>query len=147
MRLASPPADASSLGSPTIAVPFRHIAIPPGGALGPDICGSMVQAVALREARGNLGALYERAEHADGAEPILPRRSPRDKLDEGSDGPTLLDLGDAMARLRGLDAATVRNRRLISYEQMPAIKRRSAADECGDERRSDVPIGSLAGSR
>lgn len=115
--------------------------------INPDIFGSMIQAVAEDEERGELGMHYTSVPN------ILKVLNPlflddlRARLEEASDNPrTLLNLRKRMAKIRVFDPACGSgNFLVIAYKEMRAIeaeinKRRSEPD-----RPSDIPLTNFRG--
>lgn len=115
--------------------------------INPDIFGSMIQAVADDEERGELGMHYTSVPN------ILKVLNPlflddlRDKLEEAGDNPRkLLNLRNRIARIRVFDPACGSgNFLVIAYKELRAIeaeinKRR---DESG--RRTEIPITNFRG--
>ena len=115
--------------------------------INPDIFGSMIQAVADDEERGNLGMHYTSVPN------ILKVLNPlflddlRAKLDEAGDNPRkLLHLRQRIARIRVFDPACGSgNFLVIAYKEMRAIEavinqRRGEAD-----RSSDIPATNFRG--
>jgi hypothetical protein len=115
--------------------------------INPDIFGSMIQAVAEDEERGELGMHYTSVPN------ILKVLNPlflddlRAKLAEASDNPrTLLNLRKRMAKIRVFDPACGSgNFLVIAYKEMRAIeaeinKRRSETD-----LRSEIPLTNFRG--
>lgn len=115
--------------------------------INPDIFGSMIQAVADDEERGELGMHYTSVPN------ILKVLNPlflddlREKLEEAGDNPRkLLNLRNRIARIRVFDPACGSgNFLVIAYKEMRAIeadinKRRGEAD-----RRTEIPITNFRG--
>ncbi|MEK7885081.1 class I SAM-dependent DNA methyltransferase [Methyloversatilis sp. NSM2] len=115
--------------------------------INPDIFGSMIQAVAEDEERGELGMHYTSVPN------ILKVLNPlflddlRTKLEEAGDNPrTLLNLRKRMAKIRVFDPACGSgNFLVIAYKEMRAIeaeinRRRGEAD-----RASDIPLTNFRG--
>ena len=115
--------------------------------INPDIFGSMIQAVAEDEERGELGMHYTSVPN------ILKVLNPlflddlRTRLEEASDNPrTLLNLRKRMAKIRVFDPACGSgNFLVIAYKEMRAIeaeinKRRGEAD-----RPSEIPLTNFRG--
>ena len=115
--------------------------------INPDIFGSMVQAVAVKEERGNLGMHYTSVPN------ILKVLNPlflddlRAKLDAaGDNGRKLLNLRNRMARIRVFDPACGSgNFLVIAYKQMRAIEAEINRRRGEGERKSDIPISSFRG--
>ena len=115
--------------------------------INPDIFGSMVQAVAVKEERGNLGMHYTSVPN------ILKVLNPlflddlREKLETaGDNGRKLLNLRNRMARIRVFDPACGSgNFLVIAYKQMRAIEAEVNRRRGEDERKSDIPISSFRG--
>ncbi|UXB33849.1 lactate dehydrogenase [Stenotrophomonas maltophilia] len=115
--------------------------------INPDIFGSMIQAVAEDEERGELGMHYTSVPN------ILKVLNPlflddlRSKLEEGGDNPrTLLNLRKRIARIRVFDPACGSgNFLVIAYKEMRAIeaiinRRRGELD-----RASEIPLTNFRG--
>lgn len=115
--------------------------------INPDIFGSMIQAVAEDEERGELGMHYTSVPN------ILKVLNPlflddlRARLEEAGDNPrTLLNLRKRMAKIRVFDPACGSgNFLVIAYKEMRAIeaeinKRRSEPD-----RNSEIPLTNFRG--
>lgn len=115
--------------------------------INPDIFGSMIQAVADDEERGELGMHYTSVPN------ILKVLNPlflddlREKLEEAGDNPRkLLNLRNRIARIRVFDPACGSgNFLVIAYKEMRAIeaeinKRRGEVD-----RRTEIPITNYRG--
>ena len=115
--------------------------------INPDIFGSMVQAVAVEEERGNLGMHYTSVPN------ILKVLNPlflddlREKLDAaGDNGRKLLNLRNRMARIRVFDPACGSgNFLVIAYKQMRAIEAEINRRRGEGERKSDIPISNFRG--
>ena len=115
--------------------------------INPDIFGSMVQAVAVKEERGNLGMHYTSVPN------ILKVLNPlflddlRAKLDAaGDNGRKLLNLRNRMARIRVFDPACGSgNFLVIAYKQMRAIEAEINRRRGEGERKSDIPISNFRG--
>ena len=115
--------------------------------INPDIFGSMVQAVAVKEERGNLGMHYTSVPN------ILKVLNPlflddlREKLEAaGDNGRKLLNLRNRMARIRVFDPACGSgNFLVIAYKQMRAIEAEINRLRGEEERKSDIPISNFRG--
>ncbi len=115
--------------------------------INPDIFGSMVQAVAVKEERGNLGMHYTNVPN------ILKVLNPlfldglREKLEAaGDNGRKLLNLRNRMARIRVFDPACGSgNFLVIAYKQMRAIEAQINRRRGEGERKSDIPISNFRG--
>ncbi|MYE33710.1 MAG: class I SAM-dependent DNA methyltransferase [Gemmatimonadales bacterium] len=115
--------------------------------INPDIFGSMVQAVAVEEERGNLGMHYTSVPN------ILKVLNPlflddlREKLEAaGNNGRKLLNLRNRMARIRVFDPACGSgNFLVIAYKQMRAIEAEINGRRGERERKSDIPISNFRG--
>lgn len=115
--------------------------------INPDIFGSMVQAVAVKEERGNLGMHYTSVPN------ILKVLNPlflddlREKLEAaGDNGRKLLNLRNRMARIRVFDPACGSgNFLVIAYKQMRAIEAKINRRRGEGERKSDIPISNFRG--
>ena len=115
--------------------------------INPDIFGSMVQAVAVKEERGNLGMHYTSVPN------ILKVLNPlllddlREKLEAaGDNGRKLLNLRNRMARIRVFDPACGSgNFLVIAYKQMRAIEAEINRRRGEGERKSDIPISNFRG--
>ena len=115
--------------------------------INPDIFGSMVQAVAVQEERGNLGMHYTSVPN------ILKVLNPlflddlREKLDAAADnGRKLLNLRNRMARIRVFDPACGSgNFLVIAYKQMRAIEAEINCRRGERNRKSDIPISNFRG--
>ncbi|MDE2928136.1 MAG: lactate dehydrogenase [Acidobacteriota bacterium] len=115
--------------------------------INPDIFGSMVQAVAVKEERGNLGMHYTSVPN------ILKVLNPlflddlRARLEEaGDNGRKLLNLRNRMARIRVFDPACGSgNFLVIAYKQMRAIEAEINRRRGERERKSNIPISNFRG--
>ena len=115
--------------------------------INPDIFGSMVQAVAVEEERGNLGMHYTSVPN------ILKVLNPlfladlREQLEEAGDNRRkLLNLRNRMARIRVFDPACGSgNFLVIAYKQMRKIEAEVNRRRGQSERSSDIPIKNLRG--
>ncbi|MEW5852313.1 MAG: DNA methyltransferase [Myxococcota bacterium] len=126
---------------------FLHVGGLDWTKINPDIFGSMIQAVAEDEERGELGMHYTSVPN------ILKVLNPlflddlRARLEEAGDNPrTLLNLRKRMAKIRVFDPACGSgNFLVIAYKEMRAIeaeinKRRGEAD-----RASEIPLTNFRG--
>ena len=115
--------------------------------INPDIFGSMIQAVADDEERGELGMHYTSVPN------ILKVLNPlflddlRSKLDEAGDNPrTLLNLRKRMARIRVFDPACGSgNFLVIAYKEMRAIEAELNRRRGEPDRASDIPLTNFRG--
>ena len=142
---------ADSVGAPRFSRIARsyllHIGNLDWRKINPDIFGSMVQAVAVKEERGNLGMHYTSVPN------ILKVLNPlflddlREKLDvAGDNGRKLLNLRNRMARIRVFDPACGSgNFLVIAYKQMRAIEAEINRRRGEGERKSDIPISNFRG--
>jgi hypothetical protein len=113
----------------------------------PDIFGSMIQAVAEDEERGELGMHYTSVPN------ILKVLNPlflddlRAKLEEAGDNPrTLLNLRKRMARIRVFDPACGSgNFLVIAYKEMRAIEAEINRRRGEQDRASDIPLTNFRG--
>lgn len=115
--------------------------------INPDIFGSMIQAVAEDEERGELGMHYTSVPN------ILKVLSPlflddlRSKLEEAGDNPrTLLNLRKRMARIRVFDPACGSgNFLVIAYKEMRAIEAEINHRRAETDRASEIPLTNFRG--
>jgi hypothetical protein len=115
--------------------------------INPDIFGSMIQAVAEDEERGELGMHYTSVPN------ILKVLNPlflddlRAKLAEAGDNPrTLLNLRKRMARIRVFDPACGSgNFLVIAYKEMRAIEAEINKRRGEDGLRSEIPLTNFRG--
>jgi hypothetical protein len=115
--------------------------------INPDIFGSMIQAVAEDEERGELGMHYTSVPN------ILKVLNPlflddlRSKLEEAGDNPRmLLNLRKRMARIRVFDPACGSgNFLVIAYKQMRAIETEINRKRAEPDRASDIPLTNFRG--
>lgn len=115
--------------------------------INPDIFGSMIQAVAEDEERGELGMHYTSVPN------ILKVLNPlflddlRAKLEEAGDNPrTLLNLRKRMARIRVFDPACGSgNFLVIAYKQMREIEADINRRRGEPDRASDIPLTNFRG--
>ena len=115
--------------------------------INPDIFGSMIQAVADDEERGELGMHYTSVPN------ILKVLNPlflddlRAKLDEAGDNPrSLLNLRKRMARIRVFDPACGSgNFLVIAYKQMREIEAEINRRRAESDRASDIPLTNFRG--
>ena len=115
--------------------------------INPDIFGSMVQAVAVDEERGNLGMHYTSVPN------ILRVLNPlflddlRERLKEaGDNGRKLLNLRSRLARLRVFDPACGSgNFLVIAYKEMRGIEAEINRRRGESERKSGIPISNFRG--
>ena len=115
--------------------------------INPDIFGSMIQAVADDEERGELGLHYTSVPN------ILKVLNPlflddlRSKLDEAGDNPrTLLNLRKRMARIRVFDPACGSgNFLVIAYKEMRAIEAKINRRRGEPDRASEIPLTNFRG--
>ncbi len=115
--------------------------------INPDIFGSMIQAIAEDEERGELGMHYTSVPN------ILKVLNPlflddlRTKLAEAGDNPRLLlNLRKRMARIRVFDPACGSgNFLVIAYKEMRAIEAEINQRRGESDRRSDIPLTNFRG--
>ena len=115
--------------------------------INPDIFGSMIQAIAEDEERGELGMHYTSVPN------ILKVLNPlflddlRTKLVEAGDNPRLLlNLRKRMARIRVFDPACGSgNFLVIAYKEMRAIEAEINQRRGESDRRSDIPLTNFRG--
>lgn len=115
--------------------------------INPDIFGSMIQAVAEDEERGELGMHYTSVPN------ILKVLNPlflddlRAKLEEAGDNPrTLLNLRKRIARIRVFDPACGSgNFLVIAYKEMRAIEAEINKRRGEPDRASDIPLTNFRG--
>ena len=115
--------------------------------INPDIFGSMIQAVAEDEERGELGMHYTSVPN------ILKVLNPlflddlRSKLDEAGDNPRmLLNLRKRMARIRVFDPACGSgNFLVIAYKEMRAIEAEINKRRGEPDRASELPLTNFRG--
>ncbi|WP_018412921.1 class I SAM-dependent DNA methyltransferase [Methyloversatilis thermotolerans] len=115
--------------------------------INPDIFGSMIQAVAEDEERGELGMHYTSVPN------ILKVLNPlflddlRAKLEQAGDNPrTLLNLRKRMARIRVFDPACGSgNFLVIAYKQMREIEADINRRRGEPDRASDIPLTNFRG--
>ena len=115
--------------------------------INPDIFGSMIQAVADEEERGELGMHYTSVPN------ILKVLNPlflddlRTQLDEAGDNTRkLLNLRNRMARIRVFDPACGSgNFLVIAYKEMRAIEAEINRRRGEGNRRSDIPLTNFRG--
>jgi hypothetical protein len=115
--------------------------------INPDIFGSMIQAVAEDEERGELGMHYTSVPN------ILKVLNPlflddlRAKLEDSGDNPRkLLNLRDRIKRIRVFDPACGSgNFLVIAYKEMRAIEAEINRRRGEPDRRSDIPLTDFRG--
>ncbi|CAM5398890.1 class I SAM-dependent DNA methyltransferase [Eoetvoesiella caeni] len=115
--------------------------------INPDIFGSMIQAIAEDEERGELGMHYTSVPN------ILKVLNPlflddlRAKLEEAGDNPrTLLNLRKRIARIRVFDPACGSgNFLVIAYKEMRAIEAEINKRRGETDRASDIPVTNFRG--
>ena len=115
--------------------------------INPDIFGSMIQAIAEEEERGELGMHYTSVPN------ILKVLNPlflddlRAKLDDARDNPrTLLNLRKRIARIRVFDPACGSgNFLVIAYKEMRAIEAEINQRRGEPDRVSEIPITNFRG--
>lgn len=115
--------------------------------INPDIFGSMIQAVAEDEERGELGMHYTSVPN------ILKVLNPlflddlRAKLEEAGDNPrTLLNLRKRIARIRVFDPACGSgNFLVIAYKEMRAIEAEVNRRRGESDRASEIPLTNFRG--
>ena len=115
--------------------------------INPDIFGSMVQAVAVKEERGNLGMHYTSVPNILKVLDPLFLDDLRARLEEaGDNGRKLLNLRNRMARIRVFDPACGSgNFLVIAYKQMRAIEAEINRRRGERERKSIIPISNFRG--
>ena len=115
--------------------------------INPDIFGSMVQAVAVKEERGNLGMHYTSVPNILKVLDPLILDDLRARLEEaGDNGRKLLNLRNRMARIRVFDPACGSgNFLVIAYKQMRAIEAEINRRRGERERKSNIPISNFRG--
>ena len=140
-----------SMGVPKFSKIARSYLLHVGGLdwtkINPDIFGSMIQAVAEDEERGELGMHYTSVPN------ILKVLNPlflddlRAKLAEAGDNPrTLLNLRKRMARIRVFDPACGSgNFLVIAYKEMRAIETEINRRRGEPDRASDIPLTNFRG--
>lgn len=115
--------------------------------INPDIFGSMIQAIADDDERGELGMHYTSVPN------ILKVLNPlflddlREKLEEAGDNPrTLLNLRKRIARIRVFDPACGSgNFLVIAYKEMRAIEAEINKRRGEPDRKSDIPLTNFRG--
>ena len=115
--------------------------------INPDIFGSMIQAVAEDEERGQLGMHYTSVPN------ILKVLNPlflddlRTKLEEAGDNPrTLLNLRKRIARIRVFDPACGSgNFLVIAYKEMRAVEAEINKRRGEQDRASEIPLTNFRG--
>ncbi|NYT77089.1 lactate dehydrogenase [Alcaligenaceae bacterium] len=115
--------------------------------INPDIFGSMIQAIAEDEERGELGMHYTSVPN------ILKLLNPlflddlREKLEEAGENPrTLLNLRKRIARIRVFDPACGSgNFLVIAYKEMRAIEAEINKRRGETDRASDIPVTNFRG--
>jgi len=115
--------------------------------INPDIFGSMIQAVAEEEERGELGMHYTSVPN------ILKVLNPlflddlRTRLEEAGDNPrTLLNLRKRMAKIRVFDPACGSgNFLVIAYKEMRAIEAEINKRRGEPDRASEIPLTNFRG--
>ena len=115
--------------------------------INPDIFGSMIQAVAEDEERGELGMHYTSVPN------ILKVLNPlflddlREKLEEAGDNPRmLLNLRKRIARIRVFDPACGSgNFLVIAYKEMRAIEAEINRRRSEPDRASEIPVTNFRG--
>lgn len=115
--------------------------------INPDIFGSMIQAVAEDEERGELGMHYTSVPN------ILKVLNPlflddlRSKLEEAGDNPrTLLNLRKRMARIRVFDPACGSgNFLVIAYKEMRVVEAEINRRRGEPDRASEIPLTNFRG--
>ncbi|PKY11203.1 lactate dehydrogenase [Acidithiobacillus marinus] len=140
-----------SMDVPTFSKIARTYLLHVGGLdwtrINPDIFGSMIQALAEDEERGELGMHYTSVPN------ILKVLNPlflddlRAKLEEAGDNPRiLLNLRKRMARIRVFDPACGSgNFLVIAYKEMRAIEAEINQRRNERDRRSDIPLTNFRG--
>ncbi|MBG9388376.1 class I SAM-dependent DNA methyltransferase [Caenimonas aquaedulcis] len=140
-----------SMDVPTFSKIARSYLLHVGGLdwtkINPDIFGSMIQAVAEDEERGELGMHYTSVPN------ILKVLNPlflddlRARLDEASDNPrTLLNLRKRMSKIRVFDPACGSgNFLVIAYKEMRAIEAEINRRRGEPDHASEIPLTNLRG--
>ncbi len=115
--------------------------------INPDIFGSMIQAVAEDEERGELGMHYTSVPNIlKGLNPLF-LDDLRAKLEEAGDNPrTLLNLRKRIARIRVFDPACGSgNFLVIAYKEMRAIEAEINLRRGEPDRASEIPVTNFRG--
>lgn len=115
--------------------------------INPDIFGSMIQAVAEDEERGELGMHYTSVPNIlKGLNPLF-LDDLRAKLEEAGDNPrTLLNLRKRIARIRVFDPACGSgNFLVIAYKEMRAIEAEINRRRGEPDRASEIPVTNFRG--
>ena len=115
--------------------------------INPDIFGSMVQAIAVKEERGNLGMHYTSVPNIlKVLNPLFLDDLRRALDDAGDNGRKLLNLRKRLARIRVFDPACGSgNFLVIAYQQMRAIEAEINRRRGESVRRSSIPISNFRG--
>ena len=141
----------SDFGTPRFSRIARSYLLHVGGLdwtkINPDIFGSMIQAIAEDDERGDLGMHYTSVPN------ILKVLNPlfldelRERLAEAGDNPRmLLNLRKRIARIRVFDPACGSgNFLVIAYKEMRAIEAEINRRRGEAERRSDIPLTNFRG--
>ena len=126
---------------------LRHIGNLDWKKINPDIFGSMVQAITVKEERGNLGMHYTSVPNILKVLNPLFLNDLREKLEQaGINGRKLLNLRNRMARIRVFDPACGSgNFLVIAYKQMREIEAKINCRRGESERKSDIPISNFRG--
>ena len=124
-----------------------HIGNLDWGEINPDIFGSMVQTVAVKEQRGNLGMHYTSVPNILKVLDPLFLDDLRERLKQaGDNGRNLLNLRNRMARIRVFDPACGSgNFLVIAYKQMREIEAEINRRRKVPLRKSDIPISNFRG--
>jgi len=115
--------------------------------INPDIFGSMIQAVAEDEERGELGLHYTSVPNILKVVNPLFLDDLREKLDEAGDNPrSLLNLRKRISRIRVFDPACGSgNFLVIAYKEMREIEAEINRRRVEPDRSSDIPITNFRG--
>jgi hypothetical protein len=126
---------------------FLHIGSLDWTKINPDIFGSMIQAVADDDERGELGMHYTSVPNILKVLDPLFLDDLREKLAEAGNNPRmLLNLRKRIARIRVFDPACGSgNFLVIAYKQMRAIENTINERRGEQGRRSDIPVTNFRG--
>jgi len=115
--------------------------------INPDIFGSMIQAVAEDEERGELGMHYTSVPNILKVLNPLFLNDLRAKLEEAGDNPrTLLNLRKRIAKIRVFDPACGSgNFLVIAYKEMRAIEAEINRQRGEPDRASEIPVTNFRG--
>ncbi|MBU2790351.1 class I SAM-dependent DNA methyltransferase [Acidithiobacillus caldus] len=115
--------------------------------INPDIFGSMIQAIAEDEERGELGMHYTSVPNILKVLNPLFLNDLRERLADAGDNPRLLlNLRKRMARIRVFDPACGSgNFLVIAYKEMRAIEAEINRRRGEPDRRSDIPLTNFRG--